>query len=220
MRPRAGGLRDTLEEDILTGRLSPGERLEEQALAARFGVSRTPIREALFQLSASGLVEQKPRRGAVVAEIGPRRLLEMFEVMAELEALAARHAARRGAEDDIAALAALHGQAEAMAAAGDADGYYYLNERFHGTIRALSRNAFLAEQADALHKRLKPYRRLQLRARGRLRASLAEHADIVAALEAGDAERAGAAMRRHVAIQGDRFADLLASLDAAGAPAA
>lgn len=213
MDHRAAGLRDALEDEILTGALSPGDRLEEQALAARFGVSRTPIREALFQLSASGLVEQKPRRGAIVAVIGPRRLLEMFEVMAELEALAARQATRRATERDLAALVEVQRDSEAAAAAGDADAYYYLNERFHALIRETSGNAFLAEQAEALHKRLKPYRRLQLRARGRLRASLEEHERVLEAMKRGEAERAATLMRGHVAVQGDRFTDLLASLD-------
>jgi DNA-binding GntR family transcriptional regulator len=204
-------LRDALEEDILTGALSPGDRLEEIALAARFGVSRTPIREALLSLAAAGLAEIRPRRGAVVAEIGPRRLMEMFEVMAELEGLCARLAARRADLEEIAAIRACH---EACAAAiSDVDAYYYRNETFHERIRAAGRNRFLFDQADALQKRLRPYRRLQLRARDRIAASLAEHAAIVAALEAGDGAAAAQAMRAHVAVQGERFADLLSSLD-------
>lgn len=206
-------LRDTLEEDILTGAFGPGHRLEEQALALRYGVSRTPIREALIQLASVGLVEQKPRRGAVVAQIGPRRLLEMFEVMAEFEALAARHAARRTSEGDREKIEAAHQEASAAASAGDVDAYYYANERFHASIREAAGNTFLLEQAEALQKRLKPYRRLQLRTRDRLRASLEEHELILAALRAGDGDGAAAAMRKHVAVQGERFADLLISLE-------
>jgi DNA-binding GntR family transcriptional regulator len=206
-------LRDALEEDILTGALRPGDRLEEIALAARFGVSRTPIREALLSLAAAGLAEIRPRRGAVVAEIGPRRLMEMFEVMAEHEALCARLAARRAGPDDLAAIRAAH---EACGAAlADVDAYYYRNEAFHERIRLAGRNGFLFEQADALQKRLRPYRRLQLRARDRVAVSFAEHGGIVAALEAGDGEAAARAMRDHVAVQGERFADLLSSLDGA-----
>ena len=92
---RADALRDTQEDEIMVGQLATGIRLEEVALANRFGVSRTPMREALLQLAAAGLIETQPRRGAVVARIGPQRLQDMFEVLVELEAMAARLAARR-----------------------------------------------------------------------------------------------------------------------------
>ena len=95
---RSDALRDHLEEDILTGALRPGDRLDEMSLAERFGVSRTPIREALFHLAAAGLIDNRPKRGAIVAEIGPRQLVEMFEVMAELEGMCARLAARRATQ--------------------------------------------------------------------------------------------------------------------------
>lgn len=217
MRHRGHSLRDALEEDIVTGRLPPGARLEETVLAARFGVSRTPIREALFQLAAAGLIAQKPRRGAVVAELGPARLMEMFEVMAELEALCARLAARRASAGDLRAIRDAHEASAAAAEAGDGDAYYYANEAFHGLIREAARNGFLIGQADALQRRLKPYRRLQLRARDRIRASFREHGAVLAAMEAGDAEAAAAVMRGHVAVQGERFADLVASLAAQAA---
>ena len=213
MEKRTAKLRDVLEEEILTGVLRPGDRLEELQLADRFGVSRTPIREALFQLSAAGLIEQRPRRGTFVAEIGPRRLMEMFDVMAELEAMCARLAARRATPEELAAIRQAHVGCAKAAERGDCDGYYYENEVFHERIRAASRNEFLVEQADTLQKRLKAYRRLQLRARDRLRASFAEHDSIVKAIESGDAEAAADAMRDHVMVQGERFADLLASLE-------
>lgn len=206
-------LREELEEEIVTGTLVPGTRLEEIALAARFGVSRTPIREALLQLSAAGLIENRPRRGAVVAEIGPRRLVEMFAVMAELEGMCARLAARRAAPEDVDAIRASHEACRTASDAADVDAYYYVNEAFHETIRRAARNAFLNEQTNHLQRRLRPYRRLQLRARGRVAASFREHERIVRAIEAGDAEAAGSAMREHVSVQGDRFADLMSSLE-------
>lgn len=205
-------LRDQLENDILTGALVPGDRLDEVALAHRFGVSRTPIREALMQLASAGLVESRPRRGAVVAELGPERLVEMFEVMAELEGLAGRLAARRHTEADAVALRDAHEACREAAGRGDCDAYYYENERFHGAIYAASQQGFLADQCVSLHRRLKPYRRLQLRARNRLSVSFAEHDRIVTAILAGDGERASAELRAHVAIQGERFGDLLSSL--------
>jgi len=214
MEKRADALRDILEEEILMGLHRPGDRLEEPALAERFGVSRTPIREALLHLGAAGLIEHRPRRGTYVREIGPRRLVEMFEVMAALEALAAATAARRASREEIAGIARHHRDCAAAAAEAARDPYYYANERFHAAIRAASRNGFLIEQADALQKRLKPYRRAQLAARDRIRTSFAEHEAVLAAIEAGDAAAAGEAMRAHVAVQGERFADLIASLDA------
>ena len=213
MSKRAETLRDALEEDILTGVLAPGERLEEVALARRFGVSRTPIREALLQLSAAGLVETRPRRAAVVAEIGPRQLHEMFEVMAELEGMCARLAARRATAEDLAAIAAAQEACRAALGRGSSDAYYYENEVFHERVRAAAGNRFLLEQAGALQKRLRPYRRLQLRARHRVEASFREHEAIVAAIAGSDPERAEDAMRAHVVVQGERFTVLLASLE-------
>lgn len=220
---RTDALRDALEDQILTGQLAPGTRLEEIALAERFNVSRTPIRQALFQLAATGLVEHRPRRGAFVADIGLKRLSEMFEVIAELEALCAGLAARRATAEDIAAIRAAHATCAAAAeracapdaSPGASDAYYYSNERFHQCIRAVAGNEFLLEQVEGLQKRLKAYRRIQLRARDRVRMSLDEHASIVRAIEAGAVDQAAAAMRSHVAVQGDQFADLLSSLQRA-----
>ncbi len=217
MSPTAPKLRDALEDRILTGRIRPGDRLDEVALAREFDVSRTPVREAIFQLAATGLIEHVPHRGAFVAEIGPQRLSEMFEVMAELEALCARNAARRAGAGDLAAMASRHDACAGAAASGDADAYYYANETFHATIRAIGGNAFLQQEIDRLQKRLMAFRRVQLRARGRIATSLGEHGRIVEAITAGDGAGASREMRRHVSIQGDRFGDLLASLARAGA---
>lgn len=213
-------LRDEIENEILTGRLRPGTRLDEVPLAARFGVSRTPIREALMQLSAAGLIEIRPRRGAVVAEIGPARLVEMFAVMAELEAMAGRLAARRHTGADRTALVSALDACRAAAASGDTDAYYYENEKFHYAIYAASYNGFLIEQCTGLHRRLKPYRRLQLRVGNRLATSLAEHEAVVEAILAHDGPRAAEGLRDHIAIQGERFGDLVASLGSTRAGAA
>ncbi len=210
-------VRDVLEDEIVAGRLAPGHRLDEMSLAERFGVSRTPIREALRQLAEAGFVEIRPHRGAVVSAPDPQRVIEMFEVMAELEALCARLAARRLlAEDHQRLQATLKACGDALAA-GDTDAYYYENEQFHRAIYAASGNRFLAAEALALHKRLAPFRRLQLRVRHRMRTSQQEHREIVAAIEEGDAERAGQTLRSHVAIQGARFNDFLATIDKASA---
>lgn len=209
---RADALGELIEEQIVTGLLRPGARLDEQELAAQFGVSRTPVREALIHLASAGLIEMRPRRGAIVAEIGAHRLVEMFELMAELEAYSAKLAARRMTESEMEQLKAAHLACEAARDANDPDQYYYLNELFHRQIYLSSHNSFLVEQATALHRRLRPYRRLQLRVRNRMKTSYTEHAAIVDAILAGDGERAGELLRAHVVVQGERFADLVASL--------
>ncbi|MCO6179388.1 GntR family transcriptional regulator [Ciceribacter sp. RN22] len=205
-------LRDSIENGIVTGEFAPGERLDETQLATRFGVSRTPIREALLQLSAIGLVEIRPRRGAVVVDPGPQRVFEMFEVMAELEAMAGALAARRHTREDGAALLSAHEKCKEAAASEDPDRYYYENESFHQAIYAASHSGFLEEQCIALHRRLRPYRRLQLRVRNRMKTSFSEHGEIVEAILAGDANAARERLRSHVAVQGDRFGDLVANL--------
>jgi len=205
-------LRESIEEDIATGRLLPGTRLDEVELATRFGVSRTPIREALRLLLGEGLIETRPNRGAVVAQVTPQRLIEMFEVMAELEAMCARLAARRMSDAELAEIEVAHEACRGSAAARDADAYFYANERFHYAIYAASHNTFLFEQAAALQRKLRPYRRLQLRVRNRPQRSFDEHQAILDALRAGDAERAVDAIRSHVVVQGERFGDLVASL--------
>ncbi|MEY2874564.1 MAG: hypothetical protein RLZZ373_1935 [Pseudomonadota bacterium] len=205
-------LRETIEEQITTGELAPGSALDEALLVERHGVSRTPVREALIQLAAEGLVELRPRRGAVVAQATPQRLVEMFEVMAELEAMCARLAARRLRDDDLGAMDAALACCEQAALQRDPDAYFYANEDFHRALYTASHNDFLVEQTLALQRKLRPYRRLQLRVRHRMQHSLAEHAEILAALRQGHAEQAMEATRRHVVVQGERFADLLASL--------
>jgi DNA-binding GntR family transcriptional regulator len=209
---RSERLRDALEDAIASGAFHPGERLDEQALAERYGVSRTPIREALMQLAASGLVVLRPRRGAIVAMLTAERLVEMFEVMGELEGMAGRLAARRWQPVDEEKLMATHESCRRAVETQDTDAYYYENERFHDAIYAASHNAFLYEQCSALHRRLKPYRRLQLRVSNRATTSFREHEKIVKAILARDPDQAQAALRQHVLVQGDRFADLIASL--------
>ncbi|MCQ0970214.1 GntR family transcriptional regulator [Paracoccus sp. TK19116] len=215
MASAADEISEQLETEIVEGVLPPGTRLEEPALAERFGVSRTPVREALQRLSASGLVELKPRRGTQVLNPSIGRVIEMFEVMAELEGACARLCARRA---DAALIETLRGwltECEASAGRGDFSAYYGANRAFHIAIYHGSRNAYLAQQAEALHLRLTPYRRQQLRAPRRLDHSLAEHAAIVNAIAAGDAVAAEAAQRAHILIQGERFTDFLAQFGSA-----
>jgi DNA-binding GntR family transcriptional regulator len=212
MKSRSESLRETIEEMIAVGTLAPGQHLDETELAAKFGVSRTPIRETLIQLASMGLVVIRPRRGAVVAELGPTQLVEMFEVMSELEAICARLAARRMTPAEQEALLAAHAACKDASVAKDPDDYYYKNEVFHYAIYAGSHNHFLIEQARSLSRRLRPYRRLQLRVRDRLGTSFQEHDAVVQAIITGDGDLAAQQAREHVMIQGQRFADLMVSL--------
>lgn len=209
---RSEALREQIEERIAVGAYSPGKHLDEVELAAEFGVSRTPIREALLQLSASGLVDMQPRKGAFVAEVPIQRMWEMFEVMAELEAMCGRLAARHLQPKQRKALQEACVACEAARDSGDTDAYYKHNEVFHHLIYAASTNGFLTEQASTLHRRLRPFRRLQLRVRDRMQTSHDEHSAVLAALLRGDGEAAAKTLREHVQIQGQRFSDLMASL--------
>lgn len=212
---RSDAIAETLEGMILDGTFADGERLDEMQLAQRFSVSRTPLREALQRLALSGLVEQLPRRGVFVRQPGPVELLEMFEVMAELEAACARLAASRITDGALDEMRASNARCKAALEARDADGYYHENERFHAILYRQSGNAYLEQECRRLHRRLTPFRRLQLRLRGRLAQSMAEHEAVVAALEQADASAASDAIRSHVAVQGEKFHNLMASLRAA-----
>ncbi|MEM9795394.1 MAG: GntR family transcriptional regulator [Pseudomonadota bacterium] len=209
---RAEKVARALEQMIFDGVYADGDRLDEVQIAGQFGVSRTPVREALQRLAQSGLVEQRPRRGVFVREPGPLELMEMFEVMAELEATCGRLAAMRISDEALLALESANAACSRAFEAGDADAYYDENERFHRRIYAESGNAFLAGETGRLHRRLQPFRRMQLRLRGRMAQSLAEHEAIVAALRGGDGLTASEALRDHVAVQGEKFRHLVSGL--------
>lgn len=211
-RKRADIIAEELEGMIFDGTFENGDRLDEVQLAERFSVSRTPVREALQKLTQSGLAEQIPRRGVFVRQPGPLELIEMFEVMAELEAVCARLAATRISDEAIAELHAANMRCNQAVEAQDADRYYRENEQFHGILYKQSGNRFLEQECLRLHRRLQPFRRLQLRLRGRMRQSMTEHEAVFKALEAGDGERASAAIRDHVAVQGEKFHHLIANL--------
>lgn len=211
-RKRSDIIADELEGLIFDGTFQDGERLDEVQLAERFSVSRTPIREALLLLTQSGLAVQLPRRGVFVRQPGPVELIEMFEVMAELEASSARLCASRITNEALVELNETNARCNAAVEAEDYDGYYRENEKFHALLYRQSGNSFLEQECLRLYRRLKPFRRIQLRARGRLKQSMAEHEAIVLALEEGDGVKAADAIRSHVTVQGEKFHHLIASL--------
>ena len=206
-------IRDSLEQRIVEGELGNGKRLDETELSSFYGVSRTPVREALQRLAESGLADHLPRRGTFVRSPSLSQLVEMFEVMAELECMAIRLAARRATANDIDALEKDNETCRAAVAANDTKKYYEVNARLHGRIYQMSGNSFLAIEARRLHDRLRPFRRLQLRVRGRMEESMAEHDIILAALRDGDADLAMETMKKHITIVGVRFNDLVSSFN-------
>ncbi len=201
-----------LERAITTGELKAGERLEEAALAERYRVSRTPIREAVRELAACGLVEIRPRRGAVVRTVSPADLAEMFEAMAELEASCALLAARRAGAADLARLEEAQSDCRDAAEASDAAAYAQGNRRLHCALYAASHNQYLAEVTLGLYRRLEPYRTLLFEFPERRAASVREHDAILKALAGGDGKVAASCVRAHVSILGDRFTALTSSL--------
>ncbi|GAB5436320.1 GntR family transcriptional regulator [Falsiruegeria mediterranea] len=209
---RAEQIAETLEQLVFQGEYEDGQRLDEIKLAEQFSVSRTPIREALQRLVMSGMAEQIPRRGVFVRQPGPVELLEMFETMAELEAACGRFAAARMTDEGLDRLADANSRCMDAVEEEDAARYYLENEAFHQEIYRGSTNSYLQSEALRLQNRLKPYRRVQLRFRGRMAQSLAEHEEIVQALKAGDSEGAAKLLRGHVTVQGEKFQQLMAGL--------
>jgi DNA-binding GntR family transcriptional regulator len=196
-RTRADRVRDLLADDILTGRLAAGTRLDEARLAKRFAVSRTPVREALRELAATGLVRSKAHIGAVVASIPGEQIAEIFEAVAELEAVCARLCAVKMSAADRRRLEELHRRCGELVRSGDNDRYHLANGEFHAVIRQGSHNAVLDEMVATLRDRFAPLSRAQFREAGRLARSYGEHEEIVRAILRGDAAQAYHAAIRH-----------------------
>lgn len=210
--PNTVRIRKALENAIVAGHYSPGVKLDPEELARKYAVSRTPIREALQQLQASGLVRVVPKRGTFVSQWNVDEVTERIEVMAEIESMCARLAARRISQPELTELESTHEACRQKAEAGDIDGYYTQNSLFHHCIYRATHNDFLVQEATRLHAILQPYRRIQLKVRNRMKRSYTEHAAILLAIRSGDHVAAADAMREHVIVQGDRFHDLVAAL--------
>jgi DNA-binding GntR family transcriptional regulator len=209
-----------LEEAILGGQLRPGKRLDELSLAERYKVSRTPVREALKHLAAAGLVELRPRQGAIVARPTLLSLIEMFETMAVLEGACAGLAARRHTAADRAAIAAAHNECLEATAAEDPDEFYRANVAFHDAIFRAAHNTFLEAQALWLRNRLEPYRRQITFHPGRMALSNDEHAKIMGMIFAMDVAAADELMRSHLDTMREDAAGLVAALTRDGSVAA
>lgn len=206
-------LRQKLEEAIASGRLEPGSRLDEQEIALRFGVSRTPVREAFRLMAANHLIELRGRQGATVRSIRAPELIEMFQVMAELEGLCARLAARRVSKAWGGEIATVHQRLIVAGERGDIDAFYDINQEFHEAIYEASRNAFLAEQTRKLRNQVAGYRRRVTHMPNRIADTIREHEAIMQAVLAHDSERAHSAMRDHVNLLGYNLLDFLAAFE-------
>lgn len=200
--PRKGDTVDDivgqLADAIVAGQFRPGEKLDELTLANRFFVSRTPVREALSQLAAMGLVSRRPNRGAVVAELSEEHLANLIEVMAELEAVCARLAAERMSGPERRSLEADHLAAAEMVRLGRTDAYAAHDTLFHARVQAAARNPQLSEMAALSRSRLTPFRTDLFAYPARLARSYEEHEMIVTALLQADGAKAETLMRQHI----------------------
>jgi DNA-binding GntR family transcriptional regulator len=203
--PRAGRLgeralyeqvAEQLRARILAHTLAPGSWIDEQALCAEYGISRTPLREALKVLASEGLVTMKLRRGAYVTEVSERDLAEVFHLLALLEADAARVAAQKATPAEMAELLAIHDELEN--ALDDRARFFAANERFHMRLLEIADNRWRIQMVADLRKVMKLNRAQSLLKQGRLEASLKEHRQIMAALKARNAERVQALMQHHL----------------------
>jgi DNA-binding GntR family transcriptional regulator len=201
-----------LEDDILDSRLKPGDRLDEQSLARRFEVSRTPVREALRHLASSGLVEIRKNQGATVRRLTTSELIEMFQVMAEYEGLSARLSARRMTPAELDEMRLRHDQCATLAGSRDYDGFFAANNAFHEAIFVGSHNEFLQAESRKLRNRVNVYRRHITTQPRRMHKSVVEHGRIVDAIEAGDEEAAHRLMREHVDVIAGSAADVVLAL--------
>ncbi|HMN52031.1 MAG TPA: GntR family transcriptional regulator [Xanthobacteraceae bacterium] len=209
---RADELRQILADEIVRGVIAPASSLDETAIARRFSVSRTPVREAIRQLAASGLVEAPPHRAAVVARPSHENLIGMFETMAELEGLCAGYAAERMTRQERAAIEATHEELRQLIQSGDPQRYHEINQNFHGSVYSGAHNAYLAEITIATRIRVSPFRRAQFRNLGRLSKSHEEHDRVVTAILRANAPAATKAMREHIMTVYDEYAAYLRSL--------
>ena len=188
----------TLEEEILAGELEKGDSLTEIALSKRLGVSRTPIRGALHRLKEDGLVEIAPNKGAVVLGVDKDDLIDIYKVRNRLEGLASASAAKSISKEDLEKLRESVELSEFYISRGDTEKVKELDTAFHQMIYKSSGNRQLESILTELHRKIKTYRKLSLSVSGRIEKSIAEHREILRAIENGDAELADALTSRHI----------------------
>jgi DNA-binding GntR family transcriptional regulator len=191
-------IRLEIESAIKSGVLLPGDAINEAELATQHGVSRTPIREALIQLQVQGLLTSLPRGGMVVAKMDLQQLLAMWELLAELEGIAARLACQRMLPEELAAIVQIHQDSEKAVAAEDMAAWQDSNLRFHELIYRATRNPFLRQEVLRMRTRTGFYRQHAFAALGKIRSSFEQHLPIVEAFQKADPQAAAAAMTAHM----------------------
>lgn len=196
--PRSAEIVSTLARELAAGSMPPGRRLDEEALCSRFGSSRTPVREALRQLAAQGMVEIRPRQGAFVVQLPVEKLAEMFETMGFLEAACATLAARRHTPEDRSSLSAAHLSCISAWKMSDPDLFYEANNHFHECVYRASHNGFLEQQTLGLRHQLEAYRRASTFHEGFMSLSIREHEAVMEAIFALDEQAAASHMRQHL----------------------
>jgi DNA-binding GntR family transcriptional regulator len=215
-RKLSENVRRHIEEEIASGRLVAGAQLDEQTLAARFNVSRTPAREALLALSIAGLVRLVPRHGAIVSGVSAADAVSLFEVLVVLEAEAARLAARRMTKAARQELRTTHESGRKAVKALSHAEYARANAAFHALIYAGANNAYLLEQIKSTRNRLRVFRRSGFETASRIRGSFAEHGRVMEAIAVGDETAARDAMVEHISVGGRVFADVVAAMPPVG----
>ena len=196
--PRSAEILRTLSQEMASGKLIPGTQLKEEVLCERFDASRTPVRDALKQLAAQGLVELRPRQGAFVVQLTLDRLAEMFETMGYLEAACAALAARRHTAEDLQDLSTAHHDCQQAATAQDAESFYAANARFHECIYKASHNPYIENLTIELRNRVEAYRREVTFHPGLMNLSIQEHEAVLGAIRAMDESAAALRMRQHL----------------------
>lgn len=202
---RAERLADAIAASVLSGEFRPGLRLDEKTLAERYAVSRTPVREALRQLAASGLIDIKPRRGATVVRATSAQLETLFGAMAEIEATCARLSAMSMMPLERRRLSSFHDSMLQFVLQNDAEGFAAANLTLHTQIYRGAHNSVIGDFATGLRRRLAPFRRAQFQTEGRLPRSHEEHRKVVDAILKGDAAAAHAAMFHHMSLVEESF---------------
>jgi DNA-binding GntR family transcriptional regulator len=196
-RPLYETVAERLRERIFARELAPGTWIDEQKLAAEYGISRTPLREALKVLAVEGLVTMKVRRGAYVTEVSPDDIAQVFHLLSLIESDAAASVATRATPDERAELRDLHARLERQARQRDA--FFATNEQFHVALLRIAGNRWAAQVVGDLRKVMKLSRHRSLQRAGRVAESLAEHRALMAAIEAGRADDARRLMQAHFA---------------------
>ena len=204
-------LQEKIEQMILGGQLSPGQRINEMALAASLGVSRSPIREACRKLEAAGMVEIINNRGMFVRSVGLQQALDIYEIRGALAFLAGTLLVRHATDDELGALGRQVDEMDACVTQGDARTYYRLNLEFHRALVAATRNARLTDLFLGTDKELHLYRHRSLVQATGMNTSNQEHRAIVDAIRLRDETAAGEAFRRHVLNGRDRAVEAAAN---------